>query len=159
MEPATLLKLTLLHGCFSRFLNCTNGTKSRNAPHIKASFREDVGKFISNIRLLKKANFVSAKLIAQMKRSLMHKSWNLLVVPVTWTNVNVYSTKKRYYGFCNMREKTCATQQWCHQHINAIFKILSWYKSISLVNLVVAAAVNFKEQFLRSYVIILLWYF
>ena len=33
-RPATLLKLTLLHRCFSRFLNCTNGTKSRNAPHI-----------------------------------------------------------------------------------------------------------------------------
>ena len=30
----TLLKSALLHGCFSRFLNCTNGTKSRNAPHI-----------------------------------------------------------------------------------------------------------------------------
>ena len=28
------LKVTLLHGCFSRFLNCTNGTKSRNAPHM-----------------------------------------------------------------------------------------------------------------------------
>ena len=28
------LKLTLLHGCFSRFWNCTNGTKSRNAPHV-----------------------------------------------------------------------------------------------------------------------------
>ena len=28
------LKLTLLHGCFSRFLNCTNITKSRNASHI-----------------------------------------------------------------------------------------------------------------------------
>ena len=27
--PATLLKVTLLHGCFSRFSNCTNGTKSR----------------------------------------------------------------------------------------------------------------------------------
>ena len=27
-------KLTLLHGCFSHFLNCTNGTKLRNAPHI-----------------------------------------------------------------------------------------------------------------------------
>ena len=26
--------LTLLHGFFSRFLNCTNGTKSRNAPHM-----------------------------------------------------------------------------------------------------------------------------
>ena len=27
LKPATLLKLTLLHGCFSRFLNYTNGTK------------------------------------------------------------------------------------------------------------------------------------
>ena len=31
-ESATLLKVTLLHGCFSCFLNCTNGTKSRNVP-------------------------------------------------------------------------------------------------------------------------------
>ena len=31
LEPATLLKVTLPHGCFSSFLNCTNGTKSRNA--------------------------------------------------------------------------------------------------------------------------------
>ena len=28
LHPATLLKVSLLHGCFSRFLNCTNGTKS-----------------------------------------------------------------------------------------------------------------------------------
>ena len=34
-KSATLLKLTLLHGCFSRFLNCTNGTKSRNASQMK----------------------------------------------------------------------------------------------------------------------------
>ena len=27
LKPATLLKVTLLHGCFSRFLNCINGTK------------------------------------------------------------------------------------------------------------------------------------
>ena len=27
LKPATLLKLTLLHGCFSLFLNCTNVTK------------------------------------------------------------------------------------------------------------------------------------
>ena len=31
----TLLKVTLLHECFSRFVNCTNGTKSRNAFYIK----------------------------------------------------------------------------------------------------------------------------
>ena len=27
-------KLTLLYGCFTGFLNCTNGTKSRNVPHM-----------------------------------------------------------------------------------------------------------------------------
>ena len=28
-----LLKVIILDGCFSRFLNCTNGIKSRNASH------------------------------------------------------------------------------------------------------------------------------
>ena len=28
-----LLKVTLLHGCFSRFLNCTNGTRSHKTSH------------------------------------------------------------------------------------------------------------------------------
>ena len=32
-----LLKVALLHGCFSRFLNCTNDTKSR-----KASFSSQI---------------------------------------------------------------------------------------------------------------------
>ena len=31
LKPATLLKLTLLHRCFSHFLNCTYDIKSRNA--------------------------------------------------------------------------------------------------------------------------------
>ena len=34
LKPTTLPKLTLFHGCFSRFLNGTNGTKTRNAPRI-----------------------------------------------------------------------------------------------------------------------------
>ena len=29
----TLLKVTLLHVCFSHILSCTNGTKSRNTSH------------------------------------------------------------------------------------------------------------------------------
>ena len=33
-KPATLLKLTLLHVCFSWFANCTNTTKSRNVSQI-----------------------------------------------------------------------------------------------------------------------------
>ena len=32
LQAKNLINVTLLHGCFSRFLNCTNGTKSRNAP-------------------------------------------------------------------------------------------------------------------------------
>ena len=39
LKPATLLKLTLLHGCFSRFLNCANGTKSCNALHVTNLFQ------------------------------------------------------------------------------------------------------------------------
>ena len=34
LKPATLLKVTFLHRCFSRFFNCTNGTKSRKVLHI-----------------------------------------------------------------------------------------------------------------------------
>ena len=35
LKPATLLKVSLFHGCFSHFLNCTNGTKLRNASHVR----------------------------------------------------------------------------------------------------------------------------
>ena len=41
-QPAALLKLTLLYGCFSRFLNCTNSTKSRNAPQIEKVNAENI---------------------------------------------------------------------------------------------------------------------
>ena len=34
-----LLKVTPLHGSFSRFLNFTNGTKSRNPSHMKRATR------------------------------------------------------------------------------------------------------------------------
>ena len=43
--PATLLKVTLLHGCFSRFFNCTNGTKLRNASHIYIDHGKSVTDF------------------------------------------------------------------------------------------------------------------
>ena len=32
--PATLLKVTLLNGCFSRYLNSTNGTKLHKASQL-----------------------------------------------------------------------------------------------------------------------------
>ena len=37
-KSATMLKVTLLHGCFSRSFNCTNGTKSRKTSHIESFF-------------------------------------------------------------------------------------------------------------------------
>ena len=58
-KPATLLKLTLLHGCFSRFLNCTNGTKSRNASHISRYKYNHEGREVKKNVL----NSVSQKLI------------------------------------------------------------------------------------------------
>ena len=36
--PATLLKVTLLHGRFLGFLNCTNGTKLCKASHVFSKF-------------------------------------------------------------------------------------------------------------------------
>ena len=36
--------LTLLHGCFLRFLNCTNDTRSHNAPHILAKGQQLIRK-------------------------------------------------------------------------------------------------------------------
>ena len=37
LVTATLLKITLLHGCFSGLLNCANGTKSRRVKYITDS--------------------------------------------------------------------------------------------------------------------------
>ena len=42
LQPATLLELTIFHGCFSRFLNCLNGTKSLNTPHLMQSLGQGI---------------------------------------------------------------------------------------------------------------------
>ena len=44
-EPATLLKVILLSGCFSRFLNCTNSTKSRKTSHIEYEEKVESDRF------------------------------------------------------------------------------------------------------------------
>ena len=67
-EVADWLKLTLLHGCFSR-LNCTNGTKSRNASHL--SYSENIVR----------------QLFATMNDGLRKNAY--------WVNSNKYSKKKQ----------------------------------------------------------------
>ena len=39
-KVAGLLKVTVVHGCFSRFLNCTHGIKSRKTSHVYLSLTE-----------------------------------------------------------------------------------------------------------------------
>ena len=53
-QSATLLKVTLFHGCFSRFLNCTNGTKPCNTSHEFLIEPEDksLKKFADDVALL-----------------------------------------------------------------------------------------------------------
>ena len=45
---ATLLKLTLLDGCFLCFLNCANGTKSRNASQISVLTANEASKILKS---------------------------------------------------------------------------------------------------------------
>ena len=48
-----ILKVIFLHGCYSRFLNCTNGAKLRNAPHVIVIYMQNV-RFISYTLLILK---------------------------------------------------------------------------------------------------------
>ena len=41
-QLATLLKVIFLHGCFSCFLNCTNGTKLCNASYMKSDYLQRI---------------------------------------------------------------------------------------------------------------------
>ena len=84
LKPATLLKVTLLQGCFSSFSNCVNGTKSRKAFHMYghlrgvklpemlcASFRTNVsiGFTQSNFSFFRDRLQISILIVSEFKRS------------------------------------------------------------------------------------------
>ena len=60
-KPATLLKLTLLHGCFS-VLNCTNGTKSRKTSQLFGAFSNIYGGYFIKKQLMTKGNEIKLKI-------------------------------------------------------------------------------------------------
>ena len=62
---ATLLKLALLHGHFVRFLNCTNGINSRNAPYLCLNQRRDIEykTTIFSCSVLQYCNFIGTQVI------------------------------------------------------------------------------------------------
>ena len=59
-----LLKLTFLHRCFSRFLNCVNGTKSRNASHVcKNESNPALLAFVNSLPQFSKHCFLNEKVL------------------------------------------------------------------------------------------------
>ena len=57
----TLLKVTLFHGCFSRLLNCTNGTKTNKASQIqKKVMSQSWGNRVTAMRT-ERAEFIGPK--------------------------------------------------------------------------------------------------
>ena len=73
LQSATLLKVTLLYGCFSHFLNCINGTKLRHASHIETeswlkltSLSKPLKRPCVNLKTLK---MITTKSMKRRKRS------------------------------------------------------------------------------------------
>ena len=60
-KSPTLLKATLLHGCFLRFLNCTNGFKSCKTSHILNGLNHHsiIISYIRNLNPLVLKNIIS----------------------------------------------------------------------------------------------------
>ena len=64
-KHATLLKLTLLHGCFSSFLNRTNGTKSRKISHLYKGFQRL--RHVADVRISLQSGTSRKKIISNVK--------------------------------------------------------------------------------------------
>ena len=68
LQPATLLKLTLLHEHFSCFLNCKNATKLRNVSHISTSGKNKLTEYL----FLLLTDFMSRLITVTFKRQTLN---------------------------------------------------------------------------------------
>ena len=91
LSPATLLKVALLHGCFSRFLNCADSTKSR-----KASHPVEVGSWLLDFRHFYHTHHFEFSWFSkkydwrQMNRKLIHiQSTNLSRINSVWSTLRL----------------------------------------------------------------------
>ena len=85
LKSATLLKVTLLHGCFSRFLNCTNGTYSRQHHKLFISLR------LLNVNIkLKNFNTRSTLWVTSLKRRKASSCWVVYVKEIGLDNFYRY---------------------------------------------------------------------
>ena len=92
LKPATLLKVSLLYGCFSRFLNCANGIKSRKASPI--NFVNDEVLLVQPVRnILCNLNFIQVIEDWHFKSSSSHMGYPIRFVSFH----NIY--QKRYMNW------------------------------------------------------------
>ena len=104
-QPATSLKVTLLHGCFSRFLNCANDTKSHNASlwgsqmivkFVSVCFRSVFHNF--SVFNVWKANTVVFNIYTTIWRPCYNFRWRfLLMVEVLFGQTNSMADRNTTY--------------------------------------------------------------
>ena len=93
INPATLLKVKLLHGCFSRFLNCANGTKLCNASHINVTYTWDwLVPYIINQN-------ISCRNLENCKTNTQETKWN-----ARWIESNWHENSPQYLKKVKMTE-------------------------------------------------------
>ena len=112
-KPATLLKVTLLDECFSRFLNCTNGTKLRKTSHYtSAKTHISLGHF--------------KWMITKTFRTSNKISWCTIWAKYSNTDVPIFSTfyVKVEDGLVNNRNNkwaSCNLAKACFRYFHHIF--------------------------------------
>ena len=84
VEPATSLKVQLFHGCFSRFWNCTNGTKLSKASYIFIYIYNETVKVIYFIEFFNRDTYSSISIFTIFYRyfTLQH-SWVIFLTSST----------------------------------------------------------------------------
>ena len=78
-----VLEVSLIHGCFSRFLNCTNCSKSHKASHMFKILYQDISKSIFWI------------LSQQIKRTSKKAIWQNFHITKAYEVLSVFLQKKK----------------------------------------------------------------
>ena len=110
-----LLKVTLLHGCFSRFLNCINGTKSCKTSHMKRSLFKLSSRYHRNLRSSRNLGHGTIEVQISLKNEV---SQNFLIAAVRYFSalkiINRSSHQRCSVEICvlknftKLQENTCA---------------------------------------------------
>ena len=75
-------KVTLPHGCFSRFYNFSNGTKSRKASHMSSSITHEVIEQVGEKVTCFLYNSKKEEAISELKKILLEKNVSTVKVSV-----------------------------------------------------------------------------